>query len=211
MVLGIGQGLRRVEWKRLRTDDVDLTLGRILVRGKGRGAPKLVWAPLHPAFPEVWRRFVKYRDRLISQQARRRGGGSIPEEALIHWTRAGFRPYSDSGRDALVRRFGSRVPIGDPARRLSSHMLRRSGATLLEDALLRSQRGSLDGAYRSVQSFLRHDNLATTMRYLQGNPMRQRQALQEYAAAIPWAQDDPTGTSALSTDGWDGVRAVRRV
>lgn len=186
MVLGIGQGLRRVEWKRLRVDDVDLAMGRVLVRGKGRGAPKLIWVPLHPAFPEVWRRFVKRRERLISRHSDSPLAGTIPLEALIHWTRAGFRPYSDSGLDALVRRLGSKAPDGDPARQLSSHMLRRSGATLLEDALLRSKRGSLDGVYRSVQSFLRHDNLATTMRYLQGNPTRQRQALREYAAAIPW-------------------------
>jgi integrase len=65
-------------------------------------------------------------------------------------------------------------------------MLRRSGATLLEEVLLASPRPSLDGVYRAIQSFLRHENLATTMRYLQENPARQRQALEQFGSALPW-------------------------
>ncbi len=69
---------------------------------------------------------------------------------------------------------------------LSTHMFRRSGATLLEETLLNSPQASRDGVYRTVQEFLRHENLATTMKYLESNPRRQRRALERYGQVFPW-------------------------
>ena len=65
-------------------------------------------------------------------------------------------------------------------------MFRRSGATLLEEALLNAPEASKDGVHRTVQEFLRHENLATTMKYLDANPNRQKRALERYARALPW-------------------------
>jgi integrase len=186
-VLGLGQGLRRVEWQRLRVPDVDLGHGRLLVRGKGRATPKLVLVPLHPAFAEPFERYKRHRDHLV-ELARRSGNATVPEELLVHPTRGGLRGYSLAGLDLLVQRIQERVREAGVSVRLSSHMFRRTGATLLEEALLSSPQASKDGVYRVVQGFLRHENLATTMKYLEANPARQERALQEYAAALPWAE-----------------------
>ncbi|MGI0054319.1 MAG: tyrosine-type recombinase/integrase [Thermoplasmata archaeon] len=185
-VLGLGQGLRRVEWKRLQVGDVDLAGGRLLVRGKGRGAPKMVWVPLHPSFSRIWKRFLDHRARVCVGRA---AGEAEPAEALVHRWKGRLRAYSDTGLDRIVARMGARSRIGAPRGRLASHMLRRSGATLLEEVLLDSPHPTLDGVYRAVQAFLRHDDLATTMRYLQGNPARQRRALADYGRALPWDRD----------------------
>lgn len=185
-LLGLGCGLRRVEWRRLRVDDVELANGRMLIRGKGRGSPKLVWAPIHPALPSVWERFLEYRRGIVRRAMQRDPNTVVPPEALIHLSRDGLRAYTDSGLDRIVQRIGQRLPEGVRPGRLASHMLRRSAATLLEDVLLEQPDPSLDGVYRAVQQFLRHHDLVTTMRYLQGNPSRQRKALESYADVLRW-------------------------
>lgn len=95
-------------------------------------------------------------------------------------------PYSLAGLAVWVGRLGRRLGTGAGAPRPSSHVLRRSGAALPEEVLLGSPHPSLDGVYRAIQSFLRHENLATTMRYLQENPARPRRALDQFGSALPW-------------------------
>lgn len=184
--LGLGQGLRRIEWQRLRPGDVDLEGRRLLVRGKGRSRPKVEWVPMHPAFPEVYRAYAVARERLIREVTQRRPGLTVPDALLLHRGPGGLTGFSLSGLDLLVRRIELRARQKGCAVRLSSHMFRRSGATLLEEALLEAPRASPDGVYRVVQGFLRHENLATTMRYLESNPHRQRRALVRFAEAVPW-------------------------
>lgn len=184
VILGIGQGLRRVEWQRLRVGDIDVPNRRMLVRGKGRGSPKLVWMPLHPAFPPIWARYLRYRARLTA--GRPTGPGGELTTALVHFRRGKLEGYSLSGLDAMIRRIGTRIGKEFPELRLSSHMLRRSGATLLEEAMLASPRRNPDGTYRVLQVFLRHENLATTMKYLQENPGRQRRAMEQFDDLLPW-------------------------
>ncbi len=65
-------------------------------------------------------------------------------------------------------------------------MFRSSSATLLEETLLESPEASCDGVHRTVQKFLRHENLATTMKYLESSPRRQLKALDHCAPAFPW-------------------------
>lgn len=187
VMLGIGQGLRRVEWRRLKLGDVDLPNRRMLVRGKGRGAPKLVWMPLHPGFPPIWARYLRYRARLTERSSV--GPTSQAAPALAHLRRGQLVEYSLSGLDAKIRRLGKGLALDFPDLRLSSHMLRRSGATLLEEAMLATPRRNPDGTYRVLQTFLRHENLATTMKYLQENPGRQRRAMEQFHALLPWRPD----------------------
>ena len=89
--------------------------------------------------------------------------------------------------------------------KLSSHMLRRSAATLLERTLLRSPQASRDGVYRSIQEFLRHDNLATTMRYLEADPSRQQRTMETFAHAFDWGR---SGTAEVILE--RSPRAARR-
>ncbi|MCI4351808.1 MAG: hypothetical protein L3K14_00235 [Thermoplasmata archaeon] len=72
--------------------------------------------------------------------------------------------------------------------KLSIHALRRSGATLLERTLLRSPEASRDGVYRTVQGFLRHENIATRMRYLEPDPSCQAAAMRVIADELPWGE-----------------------
>ena len=159
----------------------------MLVRGKGRSHPKLQWVPIHPSFPEIFGRFAEHRARLVEAARIRHPTSTIPTEALVHPSPDGLRPYSLGGLDLLVRRIEQRVVRAGLPVRLSSHMFRRSGATLLEEAMLAAPDSSPDGVYRVLQGFLRHENLATTMRYLESNPARQARALVRFAQAVPWS------------------------
>ncbi|MDE1822144.1 MAG: site-specific integrase [Euryarchaeota archaeon] len=187
-LLGLGQGMRRVEWKRLRVEDVDLVHRRLLIRGKGRATPKLAFAPLHPAFPSVFSRFLAYRDQVIRDAQLRFPGSNVPPEALLMPSKLahGLHAYTNAGIDRLVRSIERKVREGGREVHLSTHMFRRSGATLLEETLLNSPQASRDGVYRTVQEFLRHENLATTMKYLESSPRRQRKAFDQYARVFPW-------------------------
>lgn len=190
-LLGLGQGLRRIEWLRIRVDDVDFPGERLLVRGKGRGRPKLVWMPMHPALPKVIRKYLIVRERIVRRGSRRDPGGSVPPELLIHSWGGRLVAYGEGGANRwmliLQRRLASRGLIV----KMSSHMLRRSGATLLEKTLLRTPEASRDSVYRSVQEFLRHENIATTMRYLETDPSRQRRAMAFFARALSWDGSGP--------------------
>ena len=187
-MLGLGHGMRRVEWRRLRLEDVDLPNGRLLIRGKGRATPKIVSSPLHPAFPAIFERYLAYRQELVDEALLRYPGSPVPPEALVMLSKVaqGLRAYSDTALDQLVHAIEERTADRGRPVHLSSHMFRRSGATMLEEALLESPEASRDGVYRAVQEFLRHENLATTMRYLESNPRRQRNALDHYGQAFPW-------------------------
>jgi integrase len=129
--LGLGQALRRVEWLRMQVGDVDLGGRRLLVRGKGRSHPKVQWVPMHPSFPEVYRGYSEYRTHLVATAQRIQPNALIPPELLVHRSPYGLSRYSVGGLDLLVRRIEKRVIRAGVPLRLSSHMLRRSGATLL--------------------------------------------------------------------------------
>ncbi len=186
-LLGLGQGLRRVEWTRLRVADFDLEGNRLLVRGKGRARPKLVWVPLHPAVPEALRDYLRVREAAVGRFLKRTQLTSpLPEELFVHVSGVRLRPYGVGGMDRWVTRIEKKLAERGVLVKLSSHMFRRSGATFLERTLLRSPEASRDGVYRTLQGFLRHDNLATTMRYLEADPARQQRAMAAFANALSW-------------------------
>jgi integrase len=101
-LLGLGQGLRRIEWIRLRVADFDLGRNRLLVRGKGRGRPKLAWTTLHPAVPDALRDYLRIRAQIIRRFLRRTPVASVPEELFIHISDGRSRPYGIGGMDRWV-------------------------------------------------------------------------------------------------------------
>jgi integrase len=213
-LLGLGQGLRRIEWLRMRREDIDLEGSRILVRGKGRGQAKVVWMPMHPALPDALRDYLWWRDRKVRRFLRTNPLTPIPPELFLHRRGDRFIPYGEGGANRwmliLERRLASRGIIV----KLSTHMLRRSGATLLEKTLLNSPGASRDGVYRSVQEFLRHESLATTMRYLENDPSRQRRAMQAFGEAFDWDAGGPEPSrlaSAESSGLLKGAPSQRRI
>jgi len=192
-LLGLGQGLRRIEWIRLRVTDFDLGGNRLLVRGKGRGRPKLAWTTLHPAVPEALRDYLRIRAQIVRRFLRQAPVASVPEELFIHISDGRLRPYGIGGMDRWVFQIERKLADRGIHVKLSSHMFRRSAATFLERALLRSPEASRDGVYRTLQGFLRHENLATTMKYLEADPSLQERAMEAFAQALPW--DGTAGAS----------------
>ncbi len=186
VLLGLGQGLRRIEWLRLRIGDIDLPGHRILVRGKGRERPKQVWMTMHPALGPAFQEYLAWRERKIARILRLTPLTPVPEELFLHRRGDHLIPYGEGGANRWMLILQRRLAARGIAVHLSTHMLRRSGATLLERALLRSPDASRDGVYRTVQGFLRHDSIATTMRYLEADPTRQAEAMQIFADALAW-------------------------
>ena len=207
-LLGVGQGLRRIEWLRLRAADIDLPGNRLLVRGKGRGRPKLVWMPLHPALPSALQEYLGWRRRTIQRFVRDQPVEPVPEELLLHRRGSRLVPYGIGGANRWMRIIDRRLRTRGIDVTLSTHMLRRSGATLLERTLLRSPEASKDGVYRVVQGFLRHESLATTMRYLEADPRRQESAMKAFGSAIRWHSPDD---GPLASDRRPGARPGRRL
>ena len=186
VLLGLGQGLRRIEWLRLRVEDIDLGGERLLVRGKGRGQPKEVWMPMHPSLPDAFREYLTWRDGTVRRILRENPLSTVPREMFVHKRGNRLVPYGEGGPNAWMSILERRLRSRGMDVQLSTHMLRRSGATLLEKVLLRSPEAAKDGVYRSVQEFLRHENIATTMRYLERNPSRQRRTMETFGKAFDW-------------------------
>jgi integrase len=186
VLLGLGQGLRRIEWLRLRIGDIDLPGNRLLVRGKGRAQPKQVWMQMHPALPSAFQDYLELRESKVARFRRLDVLTPVPEELLIHRQGDRLVPYGEGGANRWMVMLQHRLAARGVHVRLSTHMLRRSGATLLERTLLRSPTAARDGVYRTVQGFLRHESIATTMRYLEADPTRQAEALRMFAEALPW-------------------------
>jgi integrase len=185
-LLGLGQGLRRIEWIRLQVTDFDLEGNRLLVRGKGRARAKLAWTTLHPAVPDALRDYLRIRVQTVRRFLRQAPDASVPEELFVHVSHGRLRPYSIGGMDRWVFQIERKLAERGVHVKLSSHMFRRSAATFLERTLLRSPEASRDGVYRTLQGFLRHENLATTMKYLEADPTRQQRAMEAFAQALPW-------------------------
>jgi integrase len=193
-LLGLGQGLRRIEWLRLRVEDIDLAGGRLFVRGKGRGQPKEAWMPMHPALPEAFQNYLWWRARKVGRQMRSDPVSPVPPEIFLHRRAGRLVAYGEGGANRWMWILERRLAARGIQVKLSTHMLRRSGATLLEKTLLRAPDASRDGVYRSVQEFLRHESIATTMRYLEKDPSRQRRAMEAFGGAIDWGRQVSMGS-----------------
>ena len=204
-LLGLGQGLRRIEWLRLRVGDIDLPGNRLFVRGKGRGQPKRVWMPMHPALVPALQDYIGWRERKVSRWLRRFPLIPVPEELFVHRRGDHLIPYGTGGADRWMLILQRRLAARGVTVHLSTHMLRRSGATLLEKTLLGSPEASRDGVYRTVQGFLRHESIATTMLYLEANPARQAAAMRVFADALPW-MGERKGPGALASSSVKGTR-----
>ena len=136
-----GGGLRVGEFVGLNDEDVDLTEGMALVRGKGK---KERLAPVGGQAVLALRHYLQLRDLAMPRRADRR--------ALIINARAGTRLTARSVHRILRKRLLEAGLDGT----LSPHCLRHSFATHL------LQNGA---DLRSVQELLGHEHLSTTQIY----------------------------------------------
>jgi integrase len=176
LLLGLAQGLRRGEWVRLRMADVDLENTRLRIRGRSRTSPREEWVGMHPALPDAFRDYLWFRRRRVRRFLRQHPDSSVPEELFLH-VRGGalssYRPHAtDKWVQILDRRLASRgMTVG-----LSTDMLRRRGAVLLEASLRELPEGSPEVTQRALQAFLRTEtprgtrNFLRALRSFQGTP-----------------------------------------
>jgi len=150
---------------------------------------------MHPALPAALRDYLWWRNRRVQRFLRRSPLTPVPEELFLHRRGERLIPYGEGGANRWMVILQRRLAAKGLSVKLSTHMLRRSGATLLERTLLHSPDASRDGVYRAVQGFLRHESIATTMRYLEADPARQAAAMEAFAQALPWGAAENPRTS----------------
>ena len=144
---------------------------------------------MHPALPSALRPYLEWRDRAVRRQLRRDPLTPVPDELFVHSKGGRLAPYGEGGANVWMHRLERLLRAQGLNVKLSCHMLRRTGATLLERTLLRQAEGPRDGVYRSVQGFLRHESIATTMRYLQTDPDRQRAVMELFGNSFDWGSE----------------------
>jgi len=166
-------GLRRQEMLDLKTGDIDLTDGSILVRcGKGSKSRKVFVCEQCITALREWH---KFRER-IPQRKGERQGTALAHDWLWAWNWQ-KRISAEGAADILatVKAIAGLKAHTD----ITFHSLRHFAATNL-------MRGGAD--LRSVQSFLGHSSIAVTAAYLYTDEERLRQVAQ-LGAIIPGASN----------------------
>ena len=166
-------GLRRQEMLDLKTGDVDLADGSILVRcGKGSKSRKVFVCEQCISALREWQTF---RERIPQRKGERQG------TALAHdwlWAWNWQKRISAEGAADILATIKAIAGLKTHAD-ITFHSLRHFAATNL-------MRGGAD--LRSVQSFLGHSSIAVTAAYLHTDEERLRQVAQ-LGAIMPKASD----------------------
>jgi site-specific recombinase XerD len=140
-------GLRVAEVLDLRLEDLDIGLGQVRVRGKGR---KVRVVPVGQPAVEALERYLRHSRPLLLAAGRR----PDPDAGHLFLSRGG-RPLSPSD---VRRRLLARLKAAGAATGVSPHTLRHSYATHL-------LQGGAD--LRAIQELLGHASLRTTQIYTQ--------------------------------------------
>lgn len=158
MLLIMGRlGLRAMEVRVIRLEDIDWDAGELLVRGKGRYHQKM------PIPEDV--------GRAISDYIRFERPITPSREVFVHNTKP-YGPFKyGSHLNRILTSALQALGLEQPAPFIGSHVLRHSVATAI------ARKG---GSLEEIQDFLRHHSPATTLIYakLDLSPLR--------ALALPW-------------------------
>ena len=162
--LGYDLLLRKSEMLRLKVRDFNFAYsedGEIHVLGKGRHGGKPALLPFASDTPRYLKAYLEWREDLI-RKARRRGELIPKDDWFIIW----YRPGIGIGKESQTTADNRLIPIMTEVRkrlnlpkswRFGYHDLRRSGARRYwEDGM----------SLLAIQALLRHENLATTIKYL---------------------------------------------
>lgn len=114
-------GLRRIEVRRLRVQDIGN--GVIQVHGKGRGGGKWRTIAFAPDTPSELRYYMDIRERIIEEAGDINPSVKIPEQLLIYRKGSRLGAYGNTALDNILKRAAKRAGIQRP---ISHHTLRRS-------------------------------------------------------------------------------------
>jgi integrase len=143
--LAFDHALRRCEIERLRPADVDTRTQTISIRGKGAIIKSV---PMSPDFPEIFKRFVIYRQKIIEECE----GDKVPKELLIRKVHGHIMGCKRSCLDQVCIRGSGKVGF-----RYSFHDLRRTWARRAFE---------LDVPFESIGYILGHKDPRQTLRYI---------------------------------------------
>ena len=159
LMIGLFSGLRCDELARLTWPDFNASFTELRVLGKGR---KIIDLPVAEQLRDellVWRRRAPEGAVAVIPTFVGRLIGNRTYTMSVDW----HKSLAQDGITDAVTAAGNRFGI-----HLRPHDLRRSYAAWLE---------SLGTPLKEIQMLLRHENLATTDRYLDDSPTRRRRAL----------------------------------
>jgi integrase len=164
--------MRRCEVKRLTIQDVQLNLINVL--GKGRAGGKwrnLPWARTTLSELEYYQAI---RERTISEALSRRPEQAVPEHFLLY-AQYGWKlgSYQETSIDSLLK--AAAVRAGMTPSDVSNHVLRRSGAMMMDEAGV---------PIEDISDMLGHADLKQTRIYLGRTIKKLEKAQQRYADYI---------------------------
>jgi integrase/recombinase XerD len=167
--LELDLGLRRIECKRLRTQDIKQ--GYLNILGKGRMGGKWRTIPMHPRTPVILQMYIEHRNQLI-QKAREKKGLSVtvPDNLIIHERAGELRTYGDTSIDKRIKRVEQRLKnIGHTSIHFSNHTLRRTFGRTMWKANV---------PLETIARIMGHESTETTIQYLGIQMMDMQQAMQ---------------------------------
>ncbi len=123
--------MRRIEVKRLTLQDVQLNLINVL--GKGQAGGKWRNIPWAIDTLQELSYYQEIRERTISAALSRRPEQPVPQQFLVY-AQYGWKlgAYQDTAIDAMLKTVAERA--GVPEECVSDHVLRRSGAMMMDEA-----------------------------------------------------------------------------
>lgn len=162
VVLGLCQGLRRMEMTNLRVSDIHTEGQFITVLGKGYGGGKLRSVHFHPIFHTVFSRWMETRD-LLAQQCR----DDISDNALLVYIKgARLRGYKPEYLTAFVKNLSDRMGMS-----FSVHTLRRTFGREMYHSGVRLE---------TIAKIMGHSSTEMTLRYIGVNLDDQAQAMNQF-------------------------------
>ena len=164
--------MRRCEVKRLTIQDVQRDLINVL--GKGRAGGKWRNIPWAEDTLQELENYIQIREDIISRALSKRPEQPIPQQFLIY-AQYGWKlgAYQDTRIDTMLKEAGARAGLRPED--ISNHILRRSGAMMMDEAGV---------PIEDISDMLGHADLKQTRAYLGRTVNRLKMAQAKYATYL---------------------------
>lgn len=162
VVLGLCQGLRRIEMTNLRVTDIHVEGQYITVLGKGTGGGKFRSVHFHPIFHTVFLRWMETRTNLAHQCRDDRSDNAL----LVYIKKGELRAYATHTLSDIIKKMSDHVGI-----EFSAHTLRRTFGREMYHSGVRIE---------TIARILGHSSTEMTLRYIGVNLDDQAQAMNQF-------------------------------